>query len=62
MRLSVKRAALISVLLLGACTVGPDYAEPQLAVPANYLEAPAGSDIPRLRGVGLRAAWKRHMA
>jgi multidrug efflux system outer membrane protein len=33
------RAAILAVLLLGACRVGPDYAEPQLAVPPNYLEA-----------------------
>jgi NodT family efflux transporter outer membrane factor (OMF) lipoprotein len=37
----VKRAAILASLMLGACTVGPDYAEPQLAVPANYLEASA---------------------
>ena len=35
----MKRSALVVVLLLGACTVGPDYAEPQLAVPAAYAEA-----------------------
>jgi outer membrane protein, multidrug efflux system len=35
----VKRAALL-VLLLAGCTVGPDYAKPDLAVPAGYLEAP----------------------
>jgi NodT family efflux transporter outer membrane factor (OMF) lipoprotein len=34
----VKRAALLA-LLLGGCTVGPDYTEPQLAVPTAYLEA-----------------------
>jgi NodT family efflux transporter outer membrane factor (OMF) lipoprotein len=43
MSLSVKRAAIITSLLLGACTVGPDYAEPRLAVPSKYLEAPASS-------------------
>ena len=37
----MKRSAVLAALLLGACTVGPDYAEPQLAVPANYLEASA---------------------
>lgn len=37
----MKRSAILAALLLGACTVGPDYAEPQLAVPANYLEASA---------------------
>ena len=37
----MKRPAILTALLLGACTVGPDYAEPQLAVPANYLEASA---------------------
>jgi outer membrane protein, multidrug efflux system len=35
----VKRSAILAVLLLGGCTVGPDYAEPQMAVPAAYLEA-----------------------
>ncbi|MCL6699768.1 efflux transporter outer membrane subunit [Sphingomonas sp. NSE70-1] len=37
----MKRSIILASLLLGACTVGPDYAEPQVAVPANYLEAPA---------------------
>ena len=37
----MKRTAILAALLLGACTVGPDYAEPQLAVPANYLESSA---------------------
>jgi NodT family efflux transporter outer membrane factor (OMF) lipoprotein len=34
----VKRAALLALLLSG-CTVGPNYAEPRVAVPASYLEA-----------------------
>jgi NodT family efflux transporter outer membrane factor (OMF) lipoprotein len=38
----MKRAAILASLLLGACTVGPDYAEPRLSVPAQYLEAPSG--------------------
>jgi NodT family efflux transporter outer membrane factor (OMF) lipoprotein len=38
----VKRAAFAALLLAG-CTVGPDYAEPQMAVPATYLEVPAGA-------------------
>ena len=37
----MKRTAILAALLLGACTVGPDYAEPHLAVPANYLESSA---------------------
>jgi len=37
----VKRPAILAALLLGACTVGPDYAEPQLAVPATYVEISA---------------------
>ena len=36
-----RRAAAAAALLLGGCTVGPDYREPQLAVPQRYLEAPA---------------------
>jgi NodT family efflux transporter outer membrane factor (OMF) lipoprotein len=43
----VKRSAIFAGLLLGGCTVGPDYAEPRLAVPANYLEATA-SETTRL--------------
>ncbi|MFL6749424.1 MAG: TolC family protein, partial [Sphingomicrobium sp.] len=38
----MKRAALAALLLAG-CTVGPDYAQPQMAVPATYLEAPTGA-------------------
>lgn len=38
----MKRLAILAALLLGGCTVGPDYAEPQLALPTSYLEAPAG--------------------
>ncbi|HTK58907.1 MAG TPA: efflux transporter outer membrane subunit [Sphingomicrobium sp.] len=34
----MKRAALLALLLSG-CTVGPDYAEPHVAVPSSYLEA-----------------------
>src|SRR5690349_7245665 len=35
-----------SLLLLGACTVGPNYARPKTPVPERYAEAasPAGSD------------------
>jgi multidrug efflux system outer membrane protein len=43
----VKRAAILASLLLGACTVGPDYAEPQLTVPAGYHEA-SGSGTTQL--------------
>jgi NodT family efflux transporter outer membrane factor (OMF) lipoprotein len=39
----MKRAVLI-VLLLSGCTVGPDYAEPQMAVPAGYLEGHGTSE------------------
>jgi len=39
----VKRAAILASLLLGACTVGPDYAEPQLTAPAGYHEASGSS-------------------
>jgi NodT family efflux transporter outer membrane factor (OMF) lipoprotein len=35
----MKRAVFIALLLTG-CTVGPNYSEPQLAVPPSYLEAP----------------------
>lgn len=40
----MKRVPLAAVLLAG-CTVGPDYAEPPMAVPANYLEAPSGGQV-----------------
>ena len=43
----MKRAAILASLLLGACTVGPDYAEPQLTVPAGYHEA-SGSGTTQL--------------
>ena len=38
----MKRTALLALLLSG-CTVGPDYAEPQVAVPPSYLETSASS-------------------
>jgi len=41
----MKRSVILAALLLGACTVGPDYAEPQLTVPANYLETPASGTV-----------------
>lgn len=41
----MKRSAILAAFVLGACTVGPDYAEPQLAVPGNYLEAPASGTV-----------------
>jgi len=31
----VKRAVVIGSLLLAGCTVGPDYREPQVGVPAE---------------------------
>ena len=40
----MKRVPLAAVLLAG-CTVGPDYAEPPMAVPANYLEGPSGGQV-----------------
>ena len=39
----MKRAAIFGLLLAG-CTVGPDYGEPQMAVPAAYLEAPGAGE------------------
>lgn len=41
----MKRATLLAALLLSGCTVGPDYAEPQLAVPPAYLEAQGAGDV-----------------
>ncbi len=41
----MKRTAILASFLLGACAVGPDYAEPQLAVPANYLEVSASGTV-----------------
>lgn len=38
----MKRAALLALLMTG-CTVGPDYREPQVAVPPAYLEAPGAA-------------------
>src|SRR3546814_18504350 len=39
--LTCKRAfGLIPALLIGACTVGPDYHAPEIAVPPAYQEAP----------------------
>jgi NodT family efflux transporter outer membrane factor (OMF) lipoprotein len=39
----MKRAIILSLLLAG-CTVGPDYAEPQMAVPPAYLEAQSAGE------------------
>ena len=41
----MKRSAIVAALLLTGCTVGPDYAEPQVAVPANYLEPQPGGQL-----------------
>lgn len=43
----MKRAAFLALLLAGCTTVGPDYREPQMAVPATYFE-PSASDGVRL--------------
>jgi outer membrane protein, multidrug efflux system len=41
----VKRSALLATALLAGCTtVGPDYREPQVAVPAAYLEPGTGGE------------------
>jgi NodT family efflux transporter outer membrane factor (OMF) lipoprotein len=40
----VKRAASIALLLAGCTTVGPNYREPQVAVPATYLEPSASGE------------------
>lgn len=37
----MKRLAFIALLLTGCTTVGPDYREPQVAVPASYVEPSA---------------------
>ena len=58
----MKRVALLSLILAGCTTVGPDYREPQMAVPASYLEPGAsgtaqldhwwrGFDDPQLAGL-----------
>lgn len=51
----MKRALLLALLLAGCTTVGPDYREPRMAVPANYLE-PSASGVVQLdhwwRGFG----------
>ncbi len=39
----MKRAAILALLLSG-CTVGPDYADPQMAVPPAYSEAQGAGD------------------
>ncbi len=41
-RIASVAAALALAGLLGGCAVGPDYARPALAVPANYKEAAPG--------------------
>lgn len=41
----MKRAALTLLLLSGCSTVGPDYREPQVAVPAGYLEPSAAGAL-----------------
>jgi outer membrane protein, multidrug efflux system len=40
----MKRAAFLALLLAGCTTVGPDYREPKLAVPAGYLEPSAAGE------------------
>jgi NodT family efflux transporter outer membrane factor (OMF) lipoprotein len=37
----MKKAALLTMLLAGCATVGPDYGEPQVAVPASFVEPSA---------------------
>jgi len=41
MSLRVKRGVWIALLLAGCTTVGPDYREPQVAVPTSYIEPSA---------------------
>ena len=40
-RLRSTRTGFCAALLLSGCTVGPNYQPPQVAIPSNYLEAPA---------------------
>jgi multidrug efflux system outer membrane protein len=42
-RLSSHRLALLSLLALGACMVGPDYRKPETATPANWKNVPEAS-------------------
>ena len=41
----MKRLALIPLLLLAGCTVGPDYREPAVAVPASYSESAGNGQV-----------------
>ena len=41
----MKRVPLIALLLAGCTTVGPDYREPQMAVPASYMEPAANGEF-----------------
>ncbi len=57
-------AAAACALLLGACTVGPNYAPPQLATPPAYAEAPTTPEAGPLSVIaagpaGLAAWWTR---
>ena len=38
-----RRAAMLTALLAGCSTVGPDYREPAIAVPERFIEAQAPS-------------------
>lgn len=47
----------VSVTLLSACTVGPDYHRPAVAVPAQYSEVPHGWKIAQPFDQTDRGAW-----
>lgn len=55
---SVKTLALTTVSLLAACSVGPNYVRPEMAVPATFKEAPQGWKVAEPGQVTNTEWWK----
>jgi len=51
----VRRSTALAALLAAGCTVGPDYRQPEVAVPAKYVEAPATTGL----SDAMLASWWR---
>ena len=51
-----RRAALLALLLAGCTTVGPDYRQPDVAIPAQYAEP---NDAQGLSDAELASWWRQ---
>lgn len=58
MKYTFKTLALTTVGLLSACSVGPDYVRPDIAVPASFKEAPQGWKVAQPGQVSSADWWE----